>query len=121
MVREVKRNEVEEEIRKQVDNLMRDELDLLKIVCILSILLSLNVKFCFWCTLKAVERDKGKKGKITKKKKKKSKASKKGKKKKEKDLTPDRTTEVSKVDITNLHVTKVLFSKKSLLCPSSDL
>ena len=32
MVREVKRNEVEEEIRKQVDNLMRDELDLLKIV-----------------------------------------------------------------------------------------
>ena len=50
----------------------------------------------FRCTLKAVERDKGKKGKITKKKKKKSKASKKGKKKKEKDLTPDRTTEVRK-------------------------
>ena len=32
MIREVKRNEVEEEIRKQVDNLMREELDLLKIV-----------------------------------------------------------------------------------------
>ena len=32
MIREVKRNEVEEEIRRQVDNLMREELDLLKIV-----------------------------------------------------------------------------------------
>jgi hypothetical protein len=44
-----------------------------------------------------VERDKGKKGKISKKRKKsKKKQSKKGKKKKDKDLTPDRTTEVSK-------------------------
>ena len=36
MIREVKRNEVEEEIRRQVDNLMREELDLLKIVRLLS-------------------------------------------------------------------------------------
>ena len=36
MIREVKRNEVEEEIRRQVDNLMREELDLLKIVSLLS-------------------------------------------------------------------------------------
>ena len=46
--------------------------------------------------LQAVERDKGKKGKISKKRKKgKKKASKKKGKKKDKDLTPDRTTEVS--------------------------
>jgi len=32
MIREVKRNEVEEELRRQVDYLMREELDLLKIV-----------------------------------------------------------------------------------------
>ena len=55
---------------------------------------------------KAVERDKGKKGKISKKRKKgKKKASKKKGKKKDKDLTPDRTTEVS-VDV----------SRFSLLC-----
>ena len=46
--------------------------------------------------MQAVERDKGKKGKISKKRKKgKKKASKKKGKKKDKDLTPDRTTEVS--------------------------
>uniref|UniRef100_A0A0K2V662 AAA+ ATPase domain-containing protein n=1 Tax=Lepeophtheirus salmonis TaxID=72036 RepID=A0A0K2V662_LEPSM len=73
MIREEKRLEVEEEIRKKVDDLMREELEQLKI---------------------AVERDKGKKGKISKKRKKtKKKANKKGKKKKDKDLTPDRTTE----------------------------
>lgn len=32
MIREVKRDEVEEELRRQVDVLMREELDLLKIV-----------------------------------------------------------------------------------------
>ena len=32
MIREAKRSEVEEEIRRQVDMLMREELDLLKIV-----------------------------------------------------------------------------------------
>ena len=32
MIREAKRNEVEEELRRQVDYLMREELDLLKIV-----------------------------------------------------------------------------------------
>jgi len=72
MIRDEKKTEVEEEIRRQVDNLMREELDLLKA---------------------AVERDKGKKGKISKKRKKGKKGSKKGKKKKDKDLTPDRTTE----------------------------
>ena len=34
MIREAKRSEVEEEIRRQVDVLMREELDLLKIVSI---------------------------------------------------------------------------------------
>lgn len=73
MIKEDKRSEVEQELRKQVDVIMREELDLLKI---------------------AVERDKGKKGKISKKRKRtKKKQSKKGKKKKDKDLTPDRTTE----------------------------
>lgn len=32
MIKEVKRSEVEQELRKQVDVLMREELDLLKIV-----------------------------------------------------------------------------------------
>ena len=32
MIKEVKRNEVEEELRRQVDYLMREELDILKIV-----------------------------------------------------------------------------------------
>ena len=73
MIINVKRKEVEDEIRLKVDNLMREELDLLRI---------------------AAERDKGKKGKMAKKRKKgKKKASKKGKKKKDKDLTPDRTPE----------------------------
>jgi len=73
MVLTAKRLEVEDEIRLRVDQLMREELDLLKI---------------------AAERDKGKKGKLAKKRKKgKKKASKKGKKKKDKDLTPDRTLE----------------------------
>ena len=35
MIREEKKTEVEEEIRRQVDNLMREELDLLKAVMIL--------------------------------------------------------------------------------------
>uniref|UniRef100_A0A8C4TDS3 IQ motif containing with AAA domain 1 n=1 Tax=Erpetoichthys calabaricus TaxID=27687 RepID=A0A8C4TDS3_ERPCA len=69
LVKEEKRREVEEEIRVQVDELMRQELKNLKL---------------------AVDRDKGKK-----KKKKKGKKGKKGgkKKKKEKDLTADRTIE----------------------------
>ena len=49
MIREAKRSEVEEEIRRQVDMLMREELDLLKIVrnIIRSILLPIYIIFCF--------------------------------------------------------------------------
>ncbi|XP_075036492.1 dynein regulatory complex protein 11 isoform X1 [Mixophyes fleayi] len=72
LIKEDKRKEVEEEIRIQVDELMRQELQNLKL---------------------AVDRDKSKKkkGKKGGKKKKKGKKSGKKKKKKEKDLTPDRT------------------------------
>ncbi|KAM4024299.1 dynein regulatory complex protein 11 isoform 2-T2 [Anomaloglossus baeobatrachus] len=72
LIKEDKRKEVEEEIRIQVDELMRQELQNLKL---------------------AVDRDKNKKkkGKKGGKKKKKGKKSGKRKKKKEKDLTPDRT------------------------------
>ncbi|XP_076363587.1 dynein regulatory complex protein 11 isoform X2 [Tachypleus tridentatus] len=74
MIKELKRPEVEAEIRFQVDQLMRQELEQLKM---------------------ALEKDKGKKGKKGKASKKKKKAKKIGKKgkKKEKDLTPDRTVE----------------------------
>ncbi|XP_023330690.1 IQ and AAA domain-containing protein 1 isoform X2 [Eurytemora carolleeae] len=68
----LKRKEVEDETRRVVDAIMREELEILKA---------------------AVERDKGKKGKLSKKRKKGKKGQKKGKKKKDKDLTPDRTTE----------------------------
>ena len=55
-----------------------------------------------------MERDKGKKGKISKKRKKgKKKASKKKGKKKDKDLTPDRTTEVS-VDVPFLTILYII-------------
>ncbi len=37
MIRDVKRNEVEDELRRQVDYLMREELDLLKIVSLVQI------------------------------------------------------------------------------------
>ncbi len=95
MIKEVKRSEVEQELRRQVDVLMREELDLLKIVSrhflinfMAFSVVHLSIDF------QAVERDKGKKGKISKKRKRaKKKQSKKGKKKKDKDLTPDRTTE----------------------------
>ncbi|XP_067404759.1 dynein regulatory complex protein 11 [Emydura macquarii macquarii] len=73
LIKEEKRKEVEEEIRVQVDELMRQELKNLKL---------------------AVDREKDKKRKKGKKggKKKKKKGKKGGrKKKKEKDLTPDRT------------------------------
>nr|XP_042710459.1 dynein regulatory complex protein 11 isoform X2 [Chrysemys picta bellii] len=72
LIKEKKRKEVEEEIRVQVDELMRQELKNLKL---------------------AVDREKEKKPKKGKKggKKKKKKGKKSGKKKKEKDLTPDRT------------------------------
>ncbi|XP_053899886.1 dynein regulatory complex protein 11 isoform X1 [Malaclemys terrapin pileata] len=72
LIKEEKRKEVEEEIRVQVDELMRQELKNLKL---------------------AVDREKEKKRKKGKKggKKKKKKGKKSGKKKKEKDLTPDRT------------------------------
>ncbi|XP_063067929.1 dynein regulatory complex protein 11 [Engraulis encrasicolus] len=75
LVREEKRLEVEEEIRVQVDELMRQELKNLKL---------------------AVDKDKGKKKKAkktNKKKKKKAKKAGKKKKKKERDLTADRTIE----------------------------
>ncbi|XP_039272100.1 dynein regulatory complex protein 11-like isoform X2 [Styela clava] len=78
LIKEKKRLEVEDEVRKQVDELMREELNNLKM---------------------ALDRDKGKKGKKgkksgKKKKKKGKKSGKKGKKgKKEKDLTADRTIE----------------------------
>ncbi|XP_053569472.1 dynein regulatory complex protein 11 [Bombina bombina] len=71
LVKEEKRKEVEEEIRIQVDELMRQELQNLKL---------------------AVDRDKSKKKKGKKSGKKKKKGKKSGKrKKKEKDLTPDRS------------------------------
>ncbi|KAJ1187789.1 hypothetical protein NDU88_004559 [Pleurodeles waltl] len=72
LIREEKRKEVEEEVRVQVDELMRQELKNLKL---------------------AVDREKGKKKKGKKGGKKKKKKGKKGgkKKKKEKDLTADRT------------------------------
>ncbi|KAM4611151.1 dynein regulatory complex protein 11-like, partial [Discoglossus pictus] len=72
LIKEEKRKEVEEEVRIQVDELMRQELQNLKL---------------------SVDRDKNKKkkGKKGGKKKKKGKKSGKRKKKKEKDLTPDRT------------------------------
>ena len=114
MIRGEKRSQVEDEIRLRVDALMREELDLLKIVsdgrsaddgqsrilfsdcgCRLSPSTfppRFSDNYC--CIFQAAERDKGKKGKISKKRKKgKKKASKKGKKKKDKDLTPDRTPE----------------------------
>ena len=97
MIRDEKRSEVEEELRRQVDVLMREELDLLKIVsntnqsCQSSNFAGKLISS--YGILQAVERDKGKKGKVSKKRKHKKKASKKGKKKKDKDLTPDRTTE----------------------------
>ncbi|KAM4698591.1 dynein regulatory complex protein 11 [Rhinophrynus dorsalis] len=69
LIKEDKRKEVEEEVRIQVDELMRQELQNLKL---------------------AVDREKNKKKKGGKKKKK-GKKSGKRKKKKEKDLTPDRT------------------------------
>ncbi|MBN3287535.1 DRC11 protein, partial [Polyodon spathula] len=74
LIKEEKRKEVEEEIRVQVDELMRQELKNLKLT---------------------VDREKGKKKKGKKGGKKKKKKGKKGgkKKKKEKDLTADRTIE----------------------------
>lgn len=73
MVFTEKYNEVEAELRKVVDDLMRQELELLQA---------------------ALDRDRATKGKKAKKSSKKARRSgKKGKKKKEKDLTPDRTTE----------------------------
>ncbi|XP_062971937.1 dynein regulatory complex protein 11 [Elgaria multicarinata webbii] len=70
LIKEEKRKEVEEEIRVQVDELMRQELKNLKL---------------------AVDRETEKKGKKGKKKKKGKKGGRKKKSKKEKDLTPDRT------------------------------
>ncbi|XP_039351904.1 dynein regulatory complex protein 11 isoform X1 [Mauremys reevesii] len=70
LIKEEKRKEVEEEIRVQVDELMRQELKNLKL---------------------AVDREKDKKRKKGKKGGKKKKKKGKKKKKKEKDLTPDRT------------------------------
>ncbi|KAM8934134.1 dynein regulatory complex protein 11 [Pelodytes ibericus] len=70
LIKENKRKEVEDEVRIQVDELMRQELQNLKL---------------------AVDREKNKKKKAGKKKKKGKKSGKRKKKKKEKDLTPDRT------------------------------
>jgi SpoVK/Ycf46/Vps4 family AAA+-type ATPase len=73
MIYEEKYTEVEIELRKIIDDMMRTELNLLYI---------------------ALDKDRAAKGKKAKKAGKKSrKSSKKAKKKKEKDLTPDRTTE----------------------------
>ncbi|XP_062535222.1 dynein regulatory complex protein 11-like [Armigeres subalbatus] len=73
MIYEEKYADVEAELRRIVDDIMRQELDLLQI---------------------ALDRDRAQKGKKTKKGSKKARRSgKKGKKKREKDLTPDRTTE----------------------------
>lgn len=66
-------NEVESELRKVVDEMMRQELEMLQA---------------------ALDKDRAQKGKKSKKASKKTRRSgKKSKKKKEKDLTPDRTTE----------------------------
>nr|XP_060639945.1 dynein regulatory complex protein 11 isoform X3 [Anolis sagrei ordinatus] len=73
LIKEEKRKEVEEEIRVQVDELMRQELKNLKL------------------TVDRETEKKGKKGKRGKKKKKGKKGGRKKKAKKEKDLTPDRT------------------------------
>ena len=43
MIREEKKTEVEEEIRKHVDNLMREELDLLKAVTSISDIKSIQI------------------------------------------------------------------------------
>lgn len=73
MVFSDKYSEIENELRKIVDDIMRNELDLLQA---------------------ALDKDRAAKGKKTKKGAKKARrGGKKGKKKKEKDLTPDRTTE----------------------------
>lgn len=73
MVYSDKYMEIESELRKIVDDIMRNELDLLQT---------------------ALDKDRAAKGKKTKKGAKKARrGGKKGKKKKEKDLTPDRTTE----------------------------
>lgn len=75
MIKAEKQAEVEAELRKIVDNMMREELEVLQA---------------------ALDRDrakKGKKGKRSSKKKKGRRGGKKSKKKKEKDLTPDRTLE----------------------------
>lgn len=66
-------NEIETELRKVIDEMMRQELEMLQA---------------------ALDKDRAQKGKKSKKASKKTRRSgKKNKKKKEKDLTPDRTTE----------------------------
>ena len=110
IIKDQKMIEVETEIRRQVDNLMREELDLLKAVSSTDFMHIVKLEFIIQ---QAVERDKGKKGKISKKRKKGKKGSKKGKKKKDKDLTPDRTTESLFEELVMNNVIK-LYPKVSL-------
>ncbi len=49
MIRETKRWEVEQEIRKQVDHLMREELDLLKIVSDCASMMEGTAAIFFYC------------------------------------------------------------------------
>jgi IQ and AAA domain-containing protein len=92
MIYAEKYTEVEMELRRIVDEMMRHELNLLQVffVRLISFEFTFNLPF-----LKiALDKDRAAKGKKVKKGGKKARrAGKKGKKKKEKDLTPDRTTE----------------------------
>ena len=80
------------------------------------VIIDLPSQGILYILFQAVERDKGKKGKIGKKKRKsKKKQSKKGKKKKDKDLTPDRTTEVTKLSIRVVSIDLLLVFFMSIL------
>ncbi|XP_037077754.1 dynein regulatory complex protein 11-like [Pollicipes pollicipes] len=94
IVRKDKLHELETEVRKDVDEVMRDELERLK---------------------EALERDRGKKGRKKKKKKgkkKRKKGGKKGKKKKGKDLTPDRSLESLVEELVENNVMKLIPEKR---------
>lgn len=91
MIYAEKYSEVEMELRRIVDEMMRHELNLLQVCCFLVISISSSDNFFLKI---ALDKDRAAKGKKVKKGGKKARRTgKKGKKKKEKDLTPDRTTE----------------------------
>lgn len=91
MIYAEKYTEVEMELRRIVDEMMRHELNLLQVFSPPNFLW-IYIQFAF--PKIALDKDRAAKGKKVKKGGKKARrAGKKGKKKKEKDLTPDRTTE----------------------------